>query len=87
MHYWILIEIADAYPCNKKTYNSAVSALRRAACVRLRHLDYPERRDPAASLKCARIGKPNPKIHCRRDREDIVHECWTRRVKSSRQHR
>lgn len=30
MHYWILIEIADAYPCNKKTYNSAVSGVRRA---------------------------------------------------------
>ena len=51
----MLIKIADAYPCNKKTYNNAVSALRRA--FDFGYLDYPERRDPAASLKCARIGK------------------------------
>ena len=42
-------------PCNKKTHNNAVSALRRA--FDFGYLDYPERRDPAASLKCARIGK------------------------------
>ncbi len=51
----MLIKIADAYPCNKKTYNNAVSALRRA--FDFGYLDYPERRDPAASLKCTRIGK------------------------------
>jgi integrase len=51
----MLIKIADAYTCNKKTYNNAVSALRRA--FDFGYLDYPERRDPAASLKCARIGK------------------------------
>jgi integrase len=44
-----------SWPCNRKTYNNAVSALRRA--FDLGYLDYPERRDPAASLKCARIGK------------------------------
>ena len=53
--YSMLIKIADSYPCNKKTYNNAVSALRRA--FDFGYLDYPERRDPAASLKCARIGK------------------------------
>ena len=55
VRYSMLIKIADAYPCNKKTYNNAVSALRRA--FDFGYLDYPERRDPAASLKCARIGK------------------------------
>lgn len=55
VRYSTLIKIADAYPCNKKTYNNAVSALRRA--FDFGYLDYPERRDPAASLKCARIGK------------------------------
>jgi integrase len=51
----MLIKIADAYTCNKKTYNNAISALRRA--FNFGYLDYPERGDPAASLKCARIGK------------------------------
>jgi len=51
----MLIKIADAYICNKKTYNNAISALRRA--FNFGYLDYPERGDPAASLKCARIGK------------------------------
>ena len=51
----MLVKIADAYPCNKKTYNNAVSALRRA--FDFGYLDYPQRRDPAASLECARIGK------------------------------
>jgi integrase len=51
----MLIKIADAKHWNKKTYNNAISALRRAFA--LGYLDYPERRDPAASLKGARIGK------------------------------
>jgi len=51
----MLIKIADAYTCNKKTYNNAIRALRRA--FNFGYLDYPERGDPAASLKCARIGK------------------------------
>lgn len=55
VRYSMLIKIADAYTCNKKTYNNAISALRRA--FNFGYLDYPERGDPAASLKCARIGK------------------------------
>lgn len=55
VRYSTLVEIADGYPCNKKTYNNAISALRRA--FNFGYLDYPERRDPAASLKCARLGK------------------------------
>jgi integrase len=55
LRYSMLVKIADAYTCNKKTYNNAISALRRA--FNFGYLDYPEGRDPAASLKCARIGK------------------------------
>jgi integrase len=55
VRYSMLIKIADAYTCNKETYNNAISALRRA--FNFGYLDYPERGDPAASLKCARIGK------------------------------
>jgi integrase len=51
----MLIKIADAHNWSKKTYNNAISALRRAFAFG--YLDYPERRDPAASLKCSRIGK------------------------------
>src|SRR5205823_12369813 len=46
---------------NKKTYNNCISALRRAFAFG--YLDYPDRRDPAASLRCARIGKKDrPRI-------------------------
>lgn len=55
IRYSMLLRIADAYTCNKKTYNNAISALRRA--FNFGYLDYPERVDPAAALKCARIGK------------------------------
>jgi integrase len=51
----MLIKIADAQSWNKKTYNNAISPLRRVFAYG--YLDYPERRDPAASLKCSRIGK------------------------------
>ena len=51
----MLIKIADAKNWNKKTYNNAISALRRAFAFG--YLDYPESRDPAAALKCSRIGK------------------------------
>ena len=47
--------IADAQPWNKKTYNNAVSALRRAFAFG--YCDHPEQRDPATSLQSARIGK------------------------------
>lgn len=53
--YSMLVRIADSYPWSKKTHNNAISALRRA--FNFGYLDHPERRDPAAALKCARIGK------------------------------
>jgi integrase len=53
--YSLLVQVADAQRWSKKTYNNAISALRRA--FNFGYLDYPERRDPAAALKCSRIGK------------------------------
>jgi integrase len=50
-----LLKIADARRWNKKTYNNAISALRRAFAFG--YCDDPEQRDPAASLQSARIGK------------------------------
>jgi integrase len=57
----MLVQIADAQPWNKKTYNNAVSALRRAFAFGDR--DHPEARDPAAVLQSARI--------CKKDRPPI----------------
>jgi hypothetical protein len=48
----MLVKIADSYPWNKKPYNNAISALRRA--FDFVYLDYPERGDPAAALKSSR---------------------------------
>ena len=53
--YSTLVSIADSYVWSKKTYNNAISALRRAFAFG--YLDYPDRRDPADALKCARLGK------------------------------
>ena len=47
--------VCQVYNRQKKTYNNAISALRRA--FEFGYRDYPEKRDPAAALKSARIGK------------------------------
>ena len=51
----MMIKIADSHHWNKKTYNNCISAPRRAFAFG--YLDYPDQRDPAASLRCAHIGK------------------------------
>jgi integrase len=57
----MMIRIADSHNGKKKTYNNSISALRQAFAFG--YLDYPDRRDPAASLRCARIGKKDrPRI-------------------------
>jgi integrase len=57
----LLVHIADQQPWSKKTYNNAISALRRA--FEFGYRDHPERRDPAAALRSARISKKDrPKI-------------------------
>jgi integrase len=61
VQYSMMAKIADSHSWSKKTHNNCVSALRRAFAFG--YLDHPERRDPAASLRCARIGKKDrPRI-------------------------
>jgi integrase len=55
IRYSLLVRIADQQPWSKKTYNNAISALRRA--FEFGYRDHPERRDPAVALRSARIGK------------------------------
>jgi integrase len=50
-----LQHIADAQAWSEKTYNNAVSALRRAFAFGFK--DHPEARDPAALMRSSRIGK------------------------------
>lgn len=50
-----LDKVADFHAWKKKTYNNAISALRRA--FEFGYRDCPEKRDPAVALKSARIGK------------------------------
>jgi integrase len=50
-----LVKVADFHTWKKKTYNNAISALRRA--FEFGYRDYPEKRDPATALNSARIGK------------------------------
>jgi integrase len=55
VRYSTLVEIADEPHWGKKTYNNAISVLRRA--FKFGYRDYPDRRDPSESLRCARIRK------------------------------
>ncbi|HVX91195.1 MAG TPA: DUF3596 domain-containing protein [Candidatus Paceibacterota bacterium] len=48
-------QIADGQDWTKKTYNNAISTLRRAFAFGFK--DHPEARDPAAMMRGARIGK------------------------------
>ena len=57
----LMVEIADSHPWSKKTYNNAISALRRAFAFG--YLDYPDQHNPAALLRGARMGKKDrPRI-------------------------
>lgn len=49
------MKISDAHHWTKKTYNNAISALRRA--FEFGFQDHPEHHNPARALKSARIGK------------------------------
>jgi integrase len=53
--YSTLVEIADSPSWGKKTYNNAISVLRRA--FQFGYRDYPEKYNPTYSLKSARILK------------------------------
>jgi hypothetical protein len=47
VRYSTLVKVADGHSWKKKTYNNAISALRRA--FEFGYRDYPEKRDPAAA--------------------------------------
>jgi integrase len=53
--YLMLVRITDEAPWSKKTYNNAISVLRRA--FKFGYRDHPERHDPTVGLKSARIRK------------------------------
>jgi integrase len=55
IRYSTLVEIADSPNWEKKTYNNAISVLRRA--FKFGYRDYPERHNPTSGLKSARILK------------------------------
>ena len=55
IRYSTLVEIADYPNWNKKTYNNAISVLRRA--FKFGYRDYPEKYNPTFGLKSARILK------------------------------
>jgi integrase len=61
VRYTQLVKIADSHRWSKKTFNNAISALRRAFAFGFE--DHPELHNPARALKSARIGrKDRPKI-------------------------
>ena len=55
IRYSTLVSLADEAHWSKKTYNNAVSVLRRA--FKFGYRDHPERHDPTAGLRSARIRK------------------------------
>jgi integrase len=55
VRYTQLVKIADGHRWTKKTYNNAISALRRA--FDFGFADHPEHFNPARALRSARIGK------------------------------
>jgi integrase len=73
VRYSQLQQIADAQAWTKKTYNNAISALRRAFAFGFK--DHPESRDPAAMMRGARIGKkdrPHPDPFSTQDAEILI---------------
>ena len=55
VRYSTLVKIADETDWSKKSYNNAISVLRRA--FKFGYRDYPEERDPTSNLRSARIRK------------------------------
>ncbi|MDB6102662.1 MAG: phage integrase family protein [Gammaproteobacteria bacterium] len=80
VQYSMMVKVADSHRWNKKTYNNAISALRRAFAFG--YLDYPDRIDPATRLRSAKMGKNDrPRIDpfSTRDAEVFIaalHQDW-----------
>jgi integrase len=75
-----LVTIADRKPWSKKTYNNAISILRRA--FEFGYRNHPEQHNPARSLRSARLRKKDrPRIDpfCMHDAETLIaaiHRDW-----------
>ena len=80
VRYSKLVAIADSKRWSKKTYNNAISILRRAFDFGYR--DHPEQHNPARSLRSARLRKAErPRIDpfCMQDAETLIaalHRDW-----------
>ena len=80
MRYSRLVEIADHKPWSKKTYNNAISILRRA--FDFGHRNHSEQHNPARGLRGARLRKSDrPRIDpfCMHDAETLIaaiHRDW-----------
>jgi integrase len=80
VRYSRLVAIADSKPWSKKTYNNAISILRRA--FNFGYQDHPEQHNPARGLRSARLKKKDrPKIDpfCMHDAETFIaaiHRDW-----------
>jgi len=80
VRYSHLVMIADSHAWSKKTYNNAVSIVRRAFDFAYR--DHPEQHNPARGLRSARLTKRDrPKIDpfCMQDAEMLIaaiHRDW-----------
>jgi integrase len=73
VRYSKLVAIADSRAWSKKTYNNAISILRRAFDFGYR--DHPEQHNPARSLRSARLKKKDrPRIDpfCMQDAETLI---------------
>lgn len=66
----LLDEVADTQDWSKKTYNNAIGALKSAFAYVSR--DFPERQNPAAALKYARIPKPRVDPFSVHDAEQFI---------------
>ena len=80
VRYSRLVTIADRKPWSKKTYNNAISILRRA--FEFGYRNHPEQHNPARGLRSARLRKKDrPRIDpfCMQDAETLIaaiHRDW-----------
>jgi hypothetical protein len=80
VRYSKLVAVADSKQWSKKTYNNAISILRRA--FEFGYRNHPEQHNPARSLRSARLKKKDrPKIDpfCMQDAETLItaiHRDW-----------
>jgi hypothetical protein len=74
--YSVMVRVADSHSWNRKTYNNAISALRRA--FSFGYVDYPDRIDPATRLRSAKIGKKDSVLSVTKARVDGIDKDCTK---------